>query len=70
MNKLNSFKDSSLDKKQNHEENQKDNETQNQQEKVPNVLSGQDTDDRDGTNLESCAQQDVVSLTPRTSLAP
>ena len=34
MNKLNSFQDSSLNKKPCNEENQKDNETKNQQEKI------------------------------------
>jgi len=34
MNKLNSFKDSSFEKKHNNEENQKDNESKDQQEKV------------------------------------
>ncbi len=34
MNKLNSFKDSSFEKKQSHEENQKDNESNDQQEKI------------------------------------
>ena len=34
MNKINSFKDSSFEKKHNNEVNQKDNESNNQQEKV------------------------------------
>ena len=34
MNKLNSFEDSSFDKKCTNEENQKDNETKDQQEKI------------------------------------
>ncbi len=34
MNKLNSFKDSSFEKKYNNEENEKDNETKDKQEKI------------------------------------